>query len=244
MPKNTTAVSSVSVVMPHYNQSHLIGNAINSIRNQTMEDWELIVVDDGSQKFHLDLIRTLLEKFNDKRIIFCPMVHGGLVAARNYGNTVARADIIAVQDADDLSMPDRLEKCIGKLKWADVVYHGAYINMWDAGVSAIGRKYLPAESFDKKRLLSGQYIPGWPIYRKSVWGKKPFRIETQFLYDWMMCLDWAYSGFKFASLNLGLYEYVRQENSASITFERDGRREQSRKEIIRIMKEEYGQTIL
>jgi len=246
----------VSVVMPVFNQTHLISNAIQSILNQTMQNWELIIVDDGSQQnvpvFYAQTGVTkyvslvdIVNSFKDERIFLHWQPHQGLVAARNAGNSIAKADVIAVQDADDLSMPDRLEKCLNWInKGYDVVYHGAYINMWEKEKFCITRKYMPAYKFSKKFLLTSQYITGWPVYKKKCWVKKPFREETQFAYDWMMFLDWAFSGFKFKDLDEGLYEYVRHENSASITFERDGRRQESMKKIKEILHKEYGQFCL
>ena len=114
--------------------------------------------------------------------------------------------------------------------------------MWDSTLNCIGRKYLPADQPDRKRLLEGQYIPGWPMFRKKVWEQKRFRLETQYAYDWMMYLDWLFSNFKFKAINEGLYEYVRHENSASINFEKLGWRQGSMQKIKTIMKEEYEQS--
>lgn len=229
----------VSVVMPVWNGVSTIANAINSLINQSYDDWELIIVDDGSED---DTVR-IVSQFDDHRIKYVKQNHLGIVASRNYGNSLAKGEFIMIQDADDLSLPDRIEKCLKHIGDADVLYHGLYINMWDKMYNCIGRKYVSAKPFNKEELLRHQYIPGVVFYRKSVWEKKPFRMETQFQYDWMMLLDWAFAGFKFKALDVGLYEYVRHQNSASIRFENDGRRELSRKEIAEIMKKEYGQNI-
>ena len=228
--------------MPIFNQSDLVSNAINSIRNQTMQDWELIIISDGSD----DIVKLeqVLEKFNDKRIGLIKIDRAGLVVARNAGNFVAKADVIAMQDADDLSMPDRLEKCLKEIKnGADIVYHGLYTNMWDIKFNCIGREYIAGQPFNKWKLLQGQYIPGACVFRKNCWEKKPFRLETQYAFDYMMHLDWAFSGFKYKVINEGLYEYVRHANSASIEFERSGQRQQSFEEIKKIMKSEYNQEV-
>lgn len=229
----------VSVVMPAWNAERTIANAINSILNQTFLDWELIIVDDGSEDNTLRVVNQFL---GDMRIRVIKKVHTGLVDSRNRGIQETKADIILTQDADDLSMPDRIEKCLEAIRGKDIVYHGAYLNMWDKQNNCIGRKYLPAKPFNRHQLLQGQYINGWPMFRKHVWQKKPFRMETQFAYDWMQYIDWAFSGFTFKALDVGLYEYVRHENSASIQFEKDGRRQQSFEKIKEIMKNEYAQS--
>lgn len=239
------AVPIISAVMPHFNQSHLVSNAVMSILNQTIQDWELIIVDDGSEQNHWNKLRYALEQFNDSRIkMYSFEFNHGLVEARTYGNQLSQTEIIAVQDADDLSLPDRFEKCLKAIEDADVVIHGAYINMWDTKFNCITRKYLPPGNPDKKEILKGQNLTGWPIFRKNVWKEKPYRKETEYMYDWSCHLDWLFSGYTYKAINEGLYEYVRHENSASITFEKDGRRAKSREQIKTIMKKEYGQTIL
>ena len=224
--------------MPVFNGALTLPNAINSILNQTMKEWELIVVDDGST----DSTKQVVQSFKDFRISYYYMSHAGIVAARNRGNTLAKAEYIAMQDADDLSMPDRLEKSLAEMKktGADVLYHGIYKNMWNTVHQCIDREYVPALSFNKHVLVKRQYIPGVCIFKKKCWLAKPFRIETQFAFDWMMHLDWAFSGFMYRALDAGLYEYVRQESSSSAQFEREGKRQHCFEAIKEIMQKEYG----
>lgn len=225
-----------SVVMPAYNAWATIANAINSILNQSHKEFELVIIDDGST----DNTEQEVKKFDDHRIVYQKIGHSGIVHARNTGNSIATGDVIVLQDADDLSMPDRLEKCLEALKDCDVVYHALYVNMWDAQYNCIGRKYVPAESFDLERLKKEQYIPGACVFRKKCWEAKPFRKETEHAFDYMMHLDFSLSGFKYKALDTGLYEYVRQQNSASQTYEKDGRRQQSMDMIKEILKKEYA----
>src|SRR3990167_7677066 len=152
MDKVKQKLPRVSVVMPTRNHGHLIPNAINSILNQTIKDWELIIVDDGSTDNTKEMVRPFL---NDSRIRFYISAQNGLVAARNKGNELTRADVIALQDSDDLSLPDRLEKSLNAMKQtgADIVYHGIYTNMWDKQHNCIGREYVSAKPFNKYQLL-------------------------------------------------------------------------------------------
>lgn len=228
----------VSFVMPAYNAEYTIANAINSILNQTIQDWELIIVNDASA----DKTYEQAAKFKDERIKIIPQkIHKGLVEARNLGCSLALGDIIAHQDADDLSLPDRAERVLSVFdKNIDIVYHGIYRNAWDNQYQCIQRDYIPALPLDKERLLKEQYINGVPFFRKEVWKKKPFRIETQYAYDWAMYLDWAFAGFNFHNIDIGLYEYVRHDYSASFTYAKDGRRQESINSIKDIMKNEYG----
>ena len=230
----------VSVVMPVYNNGHLLPNAINSIVNQTFKDWELVIVDDGSTEDIEKIVKNF--SWDDQRIIYFKKIHSGIVDSRNYGNGMARADIVAMQDSDDLSLPDRLEKSLEEMHktGADVLYHGLYKNMWEKGLQCINREYLPAKCFNKYTLLKSQYIPGVCLFRKRCWEKKPFRKETEFAFDWAMHLDWAFSGFTYRALNIGLYEYVRHDKSASAEYEKNGKRQAHIEVIKGIMEKEYG----
>lgn len=223
--------------MPVFNGASTLPNAVNSLLNQTLKDWELIIVDDGST----DNTKQVAQSFKDYRISYVYMTHSGIVAARNRGNQLARADIIAMQDADDLSLPDRLEKSLTEMKknGADVLYHGLYKNMWNKLHQCIDREYVPALPFNKHVLLKKQYVPGVCLFKKKCWIAKPFRIETQYAFDWMMHLDWAFSGYTYRAYDVGLYEYVRHDNSSSARFEREGKRKQCIEVIHGIMQKEY-----
>ncbi|NQU05454.1 MAG: glycosyltransferase [Calditrichaeota bacterium] len=97
----------VSVVIPLYNKQHHIARAIKSVLGQTYQDFELIVVDDGSTDGSAEVVKT----FNDPRIRLIHREHinsWGGHAARNRGIAEAHADLIAFLDADDEWMPEHL----------------------------------------------------------------------------------------------------------------------------------------
>jgi len=102
----------VSVVMAAYNAAPFIGEAIESILNQTFPYLELIIVDDGST----DETPGVLDRYSDPRIVrLRNESNQGVARARNRGCAMARGEYIAVQDADDLSAPERLEKQVAFL---------------------------------------------------------------------------------------------------------------------------------
>lgn len=115
----------VSVVMSAYNSVRFIREAIESILNQTYQDFELIIVDDGSTDETLPIAASYAER--DSRVRVIRANHGGQSRARNTGIQHAQSDWVAIMDADDVSLPTRLEK---QLKAAGenpkVVAWGAY----------------------------------------------------------------------------------------------------------------------
>lgn len=96
----------ISVLMPACNAEKYIGEAIASVLDQTMPDFEFIIINDGSTDRTGEIIRS----FPDDRIIYIEQENRGLAAALNAGLQIARADYIARFDADDICYSKRLEE--------------------------------------------------------------------------------------------------------------------------------------
>jgi hypothetical protein len=94
----------VSVVMSAYNIEKYIKEAIDSILSQTFGDFELIIVDDGSE----DNTTNIIKSYDDKRIRLIEMPHN-FINSLNTGINAARGKYIAKMDADDVMEPERLE---------------------------------------------------------------------------------------------------------------------------------------
>ena len=117
----------VSVILPTYNRAHLVGRAIRSVLDQTYQDFELIVVDDGS----MDNTEGMVKAFKDPRIRYIRHEQNrGGAAARNTGIKAAQGEYIAFQDSDDEWLPEKLEKQMRIFEKASaqvgVVYTGFY----------------------------------------------------------------------------------------------------------------------
>lgn len=98
---------SISVIMPVYNQGDYVGEAIESILNQTYTDFEFIIVNDGS----IDNTEDSVLSYTDERIIYVKNGRNlGNYPARNIGMQMAKGKYIAVMDADDIALPIRLER--------------------------------------------------------------------------------------------------------------------------------------
>lgn len=95
----------VSVVLSTYNRLPLLRESVDSVIGQTFDDWELIVVDDGST----DDTRAYLETIDDPRIRSVGLENSGVTSARNAGLRLARGEWVAFHDSDDLWLPEKLE---------------------------------------------------------------------------------------------------------------------------------------
>lgn len=89
----------VSVIIPMYNREHIIGRALDSVLAQTLEDIEIIVVDDGSQDGSVDVVKSYQRKYDNIKLLVAQ--HGGPGPARNLGIAHAMGKYIAFLDSDD-----------------------------------------------------------------------------------------------------------------------------------------------
>lgn len=96
----------VSVIIPTYNRGHRLPASVQSVLDQTHDNLEVIVVDDGSTDDTEEIVRSI----QDDRVKYLRLEkNGGVSRARNAGVSLARYDLIAFNDSDDLWHPDKLE---------------------------------------------------------------------------------------------------------------------------------------
>src|SRR5690554_6496302 len=101
-----------SVVIPLYNKELSIQNTINSVLNQTVQDFEIVIVNDGSTDSSLQKVNEL----NDSRIRIINKPNGGVSSARNKGVEEAKCEWIAFLDGDDLWQANHLEEIVKMMK--------------------------------------------------------------------------------------------------------------------------------
>lgn len=128
--------------MPVYNGERYLLQAVDSICQQTLGDFEYIVVDDGSTDRSLRLLRERAAK--DGRIRIIQASRGGVVAARRRGLQEAGGEYIAVMDADDIAEPRRLELQLAYMEsHPEVVAVGSCATMLDEEGNELGDARLP-----------------------------------------------------------------------------------------------------
>ena len=114
----------VSIIIPAYNVADFICETLNSVFSQTFEDYEILVINDGSPD-SLNLEKTLTPFFS--RIIYVKQPNGGAASARNTAIFLGRGELLAFLDGDDIWEPNYLEMQISKLEknGFDLIYADA-----------------------------------------------------------------------------------------------------------------------
>jgi glycosyltransferase involved in cell wall biosynthesis len=136
----------VSVIIPTYNRSQLVGRAIQSVLNQTYQDFDLIVVDDAST----DNTEEVVKNFNDERIRYIRLEKNSGTSAvpRNTAIKVARCEYIAFQDSDDEWLPEKLEKQMTLFEIQPPEVGVVYTGFWKT--SNRRKVYIPSSEITQK----------------------------------------------------------------------------------------------
>lgn len=149
-------VPAISVVIPVYNASSFLAEAVESVLEQTFQDWELVAVDDGSTDNSVEILAGFAKR--DSRIRVLPMPHAGICRTRNTGIKAARGRYFAALDNDDAMLPGRLQK-----QYDFMVAHPAYAAVGTAGIlvdvdgDPINERYFPTSGEDvEAELLAGR----------------------------------------------------------------------------------------
>lgn len=138
----------VSIIIPSYNHQKFIVNAINSVINQTYQNWEVIIVDDGST----DATKNVLSVINDKRIKIHFQSNCGAHEAINRGIKLATGDYISILNSDDEYQPSRLEECVYFLQNNPTI---GLVSTWIEIIDQAGKKIGIKKGW-------GNYLP-WDI---------------------------------------------------------------------------------
>jgi glycosyltransferase involved in cell wall biosynthesis len=148
--------------MPVYNAEPYIKKAIESILNQTESDFELIIVNDGSS----DQSEEIINAYKDPRIRYFKKENGGDASARNVGLDQAKGEWITWQDADDVSLPNRLEMLKKQFVSDQIGIAHSDMLLIDHQDRPIG--YLQAQNLPKERLLRFFLKVGTPFNNPSM----------------------------------------------------------------------------
>ena len=227
----------VTVIMPVYNAGDYLRPAVESIVAQTHFNWELILVDDGST----DGCLSRLDDIEDTRIRRVSQPNAGKPAAMNRGLTMARGEFYAVQDADDVSHPTRLERQVAcLLAHPDVA--GAFCGH---DVILDGRPLAPTFRSKSVAQCAWDIAQGWmpahdptAMYRLSMVGNFRYAEDLPIVegHDYIVRV-----GERFPLMVLGECLYGYRIHTQSVTKENPSRRIRLAAEVMERTRERRGQ---
>jgi len=204
--------------MPAYNVAPYIGEAIESVLNQTFDDLELLIVDDGATDGS-DVIADLYAS-RDRRIRVIRQANAGISAARNHGLRVASSPVIAVLDSDDVWEPVYLQAQMAILRdhpEVDIVTG----NAWFLGSDLNGRPARPWPDPRPAPKLADILADETAVFIMSVFRRQvyesigPFDESLRTNEDYDFWLRAACDGFVFYRNDRPLGYYRRRDNSLS-----------------------------
>lgn len=159
----------VTVVIPCYNYGQFVGRAIKTVLGQSYEDFELIVVDDGSTDDSWEVIENAIR--DDDRAKAIRQENSGVAHARNRAIAMARGEFIACLDADDGMAQDFLAVLVPALERADrdvgIVYSSLAL-MRDDG-TGVKSRWPPQYDFGHFLKHRGNTVPSLCLFRKEAW---------------------------------------------------------------------------
>lgn len=167
----------VSVLMPIFNAENYLAEAIDSVIFQSYQDWELIIINDGSTDRSDQIIRT----YNDKRIkYFKNAENKGITYTRNLMIERAKGEYIAFLDSDDLAHRERLKEQVSFLdKNRDYAMCGTWAYMIDNSGNVLKKMNLTHGSQEIKStlLFSNSFVQSSVMIRSSILAEMPYDIS-------------------------------------------------------------------
>lgn len=220
IPKGLPLDVSLSVILPVYNAEPYIADAIKSVLQQRFKDFELLIINDGSTDKSLQIIQKYAKQ--DTRIRIISRENKGLVASLNEGISLASANLIARQDADDLSIKDRFSMQIKFLQdHPAYVVVGSSVKVIDNKGSVLHnhRVLLDDPELRQELLIRSPFAHGSVVFRKSAAiAAGLYRQDYWPAEDYDFWLRLSLEG-KLANIDKPLYMYREHETSISVTNE-------------------------
>jgi len=205
----------VSVIMPTYNSEEYLAKSIDSILYQTYKDLELIICDDASTDSTLNIIKKYVIK--DSRIKYVQNEQNmGAAYSRNRCIEIANGDFICLQDSDDISVKDRIEKQVEFLEEnKEFDFVGSWIQCFDG--EKIWRSHELNYSPQKSDFLKGMpFAHASVLFKKEVFKKvKGYRVSKDTLRgeDLDLFMNLYSNNMKGATLQEYLYMYREDKNA-------------------------------
>ncbi len=213
----------VSVIVPIFNREGYLVDTIESIRSQSYENLEILLIDDGSKDKSYKIIKEYEKK--DRRIKSFTSENRGICSVMKFGVLVASGDFVARCDSDDICEKDRYDLQIKYLKEGDYDLIGCYINSFGSGDHG-QKKYLETcvnRSMDtekevRERFLLGQALTGSTLFgkRESLLNIMPFNDDYSIIEDYYLGVMMHINNMKLSILKDKVLNYRVHDNNLSL----------------------------
>lgn len=200
----------VTVVISTRNRAQYLEYCIRSVLAQTVPDFELLVIDDGSDDDTADIVKSI----GDSRIVYYYQENRGIAAARNFATSVASGKYIAVMDDDDIMLPDRLESSLDAM--TDGV-NGTYGGWIDFAQENGARQFRTGKMLSLESILFNSAIFLHPtlLVERRLMQAVPYDETLRSGSDYNMAIRMLRSGARFN--HCGKYVMLRRNHDGQIT---------------------------
>lgn len=206
----------VSIIVPCYNHAQFLDEALQSVLNQTYNNWECIIVNDGSP----DNTKEVASRWckNDHRFLYLEKQNGGLSSARNAGITISKGEYILPLDADDILHESYLSKLVPELNQdKTLAIVSCYSKFFLKNKENIIHELKPVGT-TYHALLFENCLIATSLYRKVCWeevGGYDENMKHGFE-DWEFWIAITKSGWTFKVVEAFLFFYRKQKQSMLI----------------------------
>lgn len=207
----------VSIIVPVYSAASYIAETITMVKRQTYKNWELILVNDCSTDNSVDIIKEAQSNYGPERIrLICKERNEGAARARNTGIEAAGGRYIAFLDADDIWLPDKLEKELAFMKETQAAFAFTAYEFGDENAVGTGKiVYVPKRLKYKEALTRTVIFTTTVMLDMKKLSKEQISmpdVESEDTATWWKILK---SGYDAYGLNEVLAIYRRPEKSLS-----------------------------
>jgi len=244
--------SLVSVIIPCYNAEKTINKALESILNQTYRNLEIITIDDGSTDSTAEILNAYAAKDNRIKVVRNEK-NIKLIETLNKGVGLASGDYIVRMDADDISVPDRIEKEFRFLNAGGFDLVSAGIKFFRDEVKTVSKVYYPWILQDAVFLWASFFVP--PVIHPAVFCKAEVLKQNKYRYspellhieDYELWHRLLLKGYRFGNMDKVFLFYRCSDRSVSGTasdVQTDNFVTQVQKNIANYFKQEYDRGII
>jgi glycosyltransferase involved in cell wall biosynthesis len=212
-----TSTPLLSIVVPYYNMEKYIDQTLDSILRSSYGNYEVIVVNDGSNNpASTEKFESLKSTYKGTNFSFVTKENGGLGSARNFGIALAKGKYLLPLDSDDLIHKQYLELAVNALeKNPELVAVNSYVNFFMDGTDAgaIIDYVIPYDLNKSLILIENRAGVACSIFRSDIFKKVKYNEELKAYEDWEFWWKLANLNLKAETLPIILYHYRRRADS-------------------------------